>query len=256
MELTYIILTSLIISMSFQTLFFIFATYFKTDKVTDLSYGLTFILLAAYLFVQNSSKELPQIIIIAMITVWGLRLATHLLYRIIMIKQDPRFDGVRESFWKFAKFWTLQGIAVWLIMLPVIIWFSIPIKFNYISIIGIIIWITGLILETTADIQKFKQKSDNNRKDKWLSTGVWKYSRYPNYLGELLCWWGIFIFVLPSLSGWLWFGIIGPITITILLLLVTGIPLLEKSREDRYGKDPEYQKYKKNTGLLIPKFIK
>jgi steroid 5-alpha reductase family enzyme len=234
------LLITLGLALGIQVVFFIFAAAFKTDKVTDLSYGLTFIIIAAYLYVVGQTS----LALAAMVVLWGLRLASYLLVRIIHMKKDSRFDGIRENFWAFAKFWAGQGVAVWIIMLPVIIGGSSSWLW-----VGVIIWALGLGIETVADWQKYTFKKRN--KDSFVNIGVWRYARHPNYFGEMLVWWGVF-FALVPFTGWAWLAIIGPLSITSILLFVTGIPPLEKHMQKKYGKDPAFKQYVKNTRLLVP----
>ncbi len=252
------IIATLIISFIIQILFFSFAATFKTDKVTDLSYGLTFIILAWFGLLTNSNIQPYHWLIIAIISLWGLRLATYLFIRILRTKKDKRFDGVRENFLKFAQFWALQAISVWIISLPAsyILSLSQAQPVTVVSIVGLAIWLIGLTLETIADWQKFQFKNQLENRGQWIDSGLWRYSRHPNYFGEMLCWWGIFIFSIPFQSGWSWLTIIGPIIITTLLLFVTGIPPLEKRYNKRYENNDDYQQYKEQTSLLIPLPVK
>ena len=113
-------------------------------------------------------------------------------------------------------------------------------------------WVVGLVIETIADAQKFRYKSREGARAQWMDSGIWRYSRHPNYFGELLCWWGLFIFVAPGLGWWVVVGAVGPIAITGLLLFVTGIPTLEKTADRKWGRDPAYAEYRRRTNRLIP----
>lgn len=249
------ILLALGISFAIQIFFFIFAASFKTDKVTDLSYGLTFVLIAIYFLITNELST-SKILLAAMVLVWGLRLAIYLFIRILKTKTDKRFDGIRESFTKFAGFWTLQGFSVWAISLPTIYFLnSAPSELSTLSYIGLAIWVIGILIEAVADQQKFVFKNNKENKGKFIKSGLWSISRHPNYLGEMHLWWGIFIYTLPIISGWGYLTILGPIFITVLLLFVSGIPKLEKSYDERFGKTTEYKKYKEETGILFPKLV-
>jgi len=249
-----ILITTLLISCIIQTLFFILAAILKTDKFTDLTYGLTFILLSIFSILISGNFTKYKIILLFIIVIWAVRLITYLFKRILIMKKDKRFDGVRENFLKFAQFWFFQAISVWIILLPSIIILTSGniIELTYMSLLGIIYWLIGMIFETIADIQKFCFKLNPKNKDKWISSGFWKYSRHPNYFGEILCWFGIFVYIFPNLKGIQIFSIISPLYITILLLFVSGIPILEKSYNERFKNNKEYQKYKKETSILIP----
>jgi steroid 5-alpha reductase family enzyme len=249
---------TLFLSFLIQVLFFSYAAIFKTDKVTDLSYGLTFIALVVASLIKNQTFYNYQTIIVILTILWGIRLAGYLFIRILKTKTDKRFDGIRENFWKFAQFWLLQAIAVWLISLPSTYLLSLKTNFNFnlIMLTGLLIWLIGIVIETIADWQKFEFKNKNENKDKIIMSGIWHYSRHPNYFGEISCWWGIFIYSASLQSNWSWLTIIGPIFITFLILFVSGIPTLEKKYQEKYKNNNLYQEYKSKTSLLIPWFHK
>ena len=243
------LLPALILTLGIQVVFFAFAAWFKTDKVTDLSYGLTFVIVALYLVFSNP-LSLVSVMLTAMVTLWGIRLAAYLFVRILKIGKDKRFDGIRERFWSFAKFWTLQGVAIWIIMVPVIL--GIDGSATTIFWIGVFIWLIGLLIETVADWQKYIFKNNSKNKGKWIETGLWKYARHPNYFGELLVWWGIFLAAIPGLAGVEFLAIVGPIGISALLLFVTGIPPLQKQMQKKYGGILAFNSYVERTRLLVP----
>lgn len=246
------LLFTLGLSLLVQALFFAFAAAFKTDKLTDLSYGLTFVLIAAALLTRSRAQGLAPLVLTAMVVAWGVRLAGYLLYRIVHMGRDARFDGIRERFWSFFRFWLFQGLAVWVIMLPVTLWFSRPGPWTLWTTMGTSLWFVGFVLETVADQQKFAFKRTPQGQSRFTDTGLWRYSRHPNYFGELLCWWGVFLFAAPGLGAWLPLAIAGPLAITGLLLLGTGIPTLEASARKKWGDDPEYQAYRRRTRALLP----
>ena len=246
------LLLTLGISLLIQAVFFAFAATLKTDKVTDLSYGLSFVLIAAALLLRGDASSRPQLALALMVAAWGLRLAGYLLFRIVHMGRDKRFDGVRENFLRFLRFWVFQGIAVWVIMLPVTVWFASPGDWNPFMTAGLALWALGLAIETVADAQKFAAKSRPDGESRWMDTGLWRYSRHPNYFGELLVWWGIFVFVVRDLSLVGRLTIVGPLAITFLLLKVTGIPTLEASAARKWGANPEYLAYVKRTSRLVP----
>jgi len=233
--------------------FFAYAVAKKTDVVTDLSYSLSFGLVSMALIILNTGSPILALVPAALTIVWALRLGSYLFTRIMKTKVDHRFDGMREVPLKFARFWILQAIAVVLIMLPVTASVASPTpsrSFGFLEWLGLALWITGFMFEVMADAQKSAFKKAGNRG--FISSGVWKYSRHPNYFGEALLWWGLFVFTLPSLTGSLLFAVIGPVFITLLLLFVSGVPLLEKSADAKYGSDPAYQEYKRRTSVFVP----
>ncbi len=248
------LITALLISFGIQIFFFLFAATFKTDKFTDLAYGISFVIIALYFLFTNNTYFPTQIAIAAAVTIWSLRLATYLFIRILKIKKDSRFDERRENLLEFAKFWLLQAISTWVIMLPTIVILSSN-KSNLVAqtlITGALIWAFGFTIETIADWQKFRFKNKPENKNQWIQSGLWKYSRHPNYFGEILCWWGIFIMALPYLQGIELLTVVSPLYITILLLFISGIPPLEKKHDEKYGGREDYQQYKEKTSVLIP----
>ncbi len=246
---------TLLISLAVQAVFFSIAWTWKTDKVTDLSYGLTFIIIALF-WMQFDGRLVSgfRFLVTFMVVVWALRLITYLLYRVFKTGRDTRYDEMRNSFTKFGRFWLLQGLSVWLISMPAVYMLSrdlVP-RLSLIPMVGLYIWATGLIIETMADVQlyKFRFKKDNG--GKWIDEGLWHYSRHPNYFGEILLWWGVFFAGITIYEGIGWLTVVGPLTITGLLLFGSGVPILEKSAQKRWGDNSEYQKYKKSTSMLIP----
>lgn len=248
------LLLMFIASMGFNLIMFIPAFLFKTDKLTDISYSLTFIFLSAYgLFSSDGSPY--HIILLLMICAWAMRLGGYLLYRIHEMGRDKRFDEMRESFPRFLGFWLLQGLTVFIVMLPSFFFYNASSEWSYISAIGVLIFILGLVIESIADMQKLKDKNSGN--SKWTDSGLWSLVRHPNYTGEIMVWLGVFLFCIPGLDliG-IFVGSLSPLFIFIMLRFVSGVPLIEKSQRNRWGEDPEFIRYKSRTGMFIPKLRK
>ncbi len=233
--------------------FFAYAALRKTDVVTDLSYSLSFALVSVVLILRNLGAS-PAALVPAVLTLlWAARLGSYLFTRIIKIKVDHRFDDKRDDPWKFASFWSLQAVAVFVILLPVVASIASPVSprsFGPFEIAGMVLWLAGFVIEVEADAQKSAFKKSG--KPGVITTGLWSWSRHPNYFGESLLWWGLFLYTVPALSGFLWVSVLGPVFITVLLLFVSGIPLLEKSADAKYGSDPAYREYKRRTSVFIP----
>ena len=246
-------LIACISSIGVNGIFFAYAAVKKTDIVTDLSYSLSFALVSCVLILTNSASPFVAIVPAALTILWSLRLGSYLFGRIIQTKVDHRFDGMRDQPLKFAKFWILQAIAVIIILSPVVVSVASPVTprtFGFFEALGLFLWVTGFLIETISDMQKSRFK--NSKATGFMSTGIWKYSRHPNYFGEALLWWALFIYVIPVLSGWLFLSIMGPVGITLLLLFVSGIPMLEKSADAKHGNDPLYREYKRRTSIFVP----
>ena len=226
-----------------------FWAYFKqTDHLTDISYSLSFVGLVVVFFILYGEFSTERILMLAMITFWGVRLGTYLFYRINKIGRDERFDKFRSNWVRFLRFWILQSISIWIIALPVMVFLAKSSPKIWIG--GFVIWVIGFILETIADYQKFQFKTQH--KNEYMMSGLFRYVRYPNYLGEILCWLGVFLYAFPSFQGMEWLTVFGLIWIVLLLLFISGIPLLEKQAEEKYGSIASFRAYKNKTFKLIP----
>ncbi len=243
---------ALIVSLVINLSMFVVAFRLQSDKLTDISYAVTFATIAVWGFVL-SDKTWFHVILLAMVFLWALRLGGFLLYRVIRSGKDSRFDGMREDFLKFGKFWFAQAVTVWVMMIPSVFAFGATPVFSILQVVGVSIWLIGLLCETTADFQKMAFSQNPANKDKWIATGIWNYSRHPNYVGEIMIWLGLYVYVVTNFSPLqAIIGLMSPLFIIILLLFVSGIPILEKSADKRWGNKPAYRAYKKRTSILIP----
>jgi steroid 5-alpha reductase family enzyme len=239
-------------SLIFNFLMFVIAYIRQTDTLTDISYSLTFLALALYLFIQ-SDRSLNKAIVMFCVVIWSLRLGSYLLMRIRRMMFDKRFDNLRSSFWKFGGFWLIQAITVFVVMLNSIVYSQAKSsgKILYMAP-GLIIFAVGLALEAVADYQKNKFVVDPRNKGKWIESGVWGYSRHPNYLGEMLVWVGLYAATFSNLTGsHRLFAALSPLYIIGLLMFVSGVPIIEKSADKKWGSDPGYQKYKKKVPKML-----
>ncbi|XP_058227510.1 uncharacterized protein LOC131335962 isoform X2 [Rhododendron vialii] len=243
-----------IVTVGYQFFFFIITALLKFDKVTDFAGSTNFVILAVLTLVLKGSWHFRQVVLTLLVVVWGLRLGLFLLMRILQWGEDRRFDEMRASLGKLAMFWAFQAVWVWTVSLPVTIVNASdrdP-SLQAGDIIGWIIWSIGISVEATADQQKLTFKNSPDNRGKWCSVGLWKYSRHPNYFGEIFLWWGIFLASTPVLNGAEWLVVLGPLFLTLLLLFVSGIPLLEESADKKFGNVPAYRAYKSTTSPLIP----
>lgn len=245
------LLEMLIISMGINLGLFIFAYVFQTDKLTDMSYGLTFILLGIYSY----NNGVASTVLLAMIAIWAIRLSGFLLARIMKTGRDKRFDGIREKFGKFLGFWIIQGFSVWVIMIPAIMFMQKGNGLEPLAYIGLGIWAAGLTMETIADFQKYRFSQNPKNKGKWIDEGLWHYSRHPNYFGEILLWAGVYVFVFGGLSnGERIIALVSPLYIASLIIFFSGLPKLEAYADKKWGRNKKYKEYKKRTSILVPWF--
>ena len=247
------VLYTFLFSIGFNVAMFIPAFIYKTDKLTDISYAITFLAVAAFGYTR-SDQEFPHIALTFMIFLWASRLGIFLYRRILRMKHDKRFDGMREKFFKFLGFWLIQAITVPVVMISAILFFDQKdVSISVLSYFGLAVFLSGLIIEAVADNQKFVFSGDPKNKDTWIDTGLWSISRHPNYLGEMMVWTGVYLFVVSSLP-WTsrYVALLSPAYIIGLLLFVSGVPLREKSADKKWGDNPLYKKYKKSTPVLVP----
>lgn len=252
-----------LVTVGYQFMFFLIAATFEIDTVTDLAGGTNFVVLAAMGLGVSEATSARQVVCSSMVIVWGLRLSGFLLMRILQWGEDKRFDDKRSNLLAFAAFWVIQAIWVWSVSLPVTLLNGdsgggADAPFGTASdVVGVVMWSLGLLVEVLADQQKLSYKADPAHSGHWCDVGVWAWSRHPNYFGEILLWWGVFTttasgFVSGGDAG-VWVGaILGPLLLTLLLLFVSGIPLLEDSADKRYGARADYLEYKRVTSPLVP----
>ena len=235
--------SSLILIWVYMTLWYLFSLLKKRNDIADTAWGIGFVVLSLFCFLLNPS--LKPLISFLLILVWGSRLSWHIYQRNKNKPQDYRYQQFKK--YAYFKVFLTQGFLLILISFSFI--FSQG-NFNWVNFLGILIWIFGFTFEATADAQLKKFISDPKNKGKIMKTGLWAYSRHPNYFGESLLWWGIYLLNLNFSQNW--WTIIGPITITFLVTKVSGIPLLEK----KMALNPEFQKYQKQVSVFIPWFPK
>jgi len=250
------ILISLIVVLAINLFIFPIAYKLQTDKLTDITYSLSFISLIVFGFISGKGQDdLHKIIMAVILMAWSIRIGYFLLSRVIMMGRDKRFDEIRTNPKRFFRFFLLQAVASWVVSLPFLYYFFYhkqAVGFSELEIIGWVFATVGLLIETIADNQKSRFKSKSGNGDKLFTEGLYKNIRYPNYAGEILFWIGICVASSLVFEGWRWLSLISPIFITLLLIKVSGIPYLEKGRAKKYRLDPEYAKYLSSTKKLIP----
>ncbi len=240
-----------------MNLWFFISLIKKRNDVADIAWGLGFMLMAWVSFFLSGDFHIRGLIAGVLISIWGLRLAFHIYGRNKNKTEDYRYLAWREEWGKwfylrsYFQVYILQGALLFLIIFPtLIINNSINYPLGVLDILGIIVWIIGFYFESVGDSQLAQFIKNPENKGKLMQTGLWAYTRHPNYFGEVVQWWGLWLIALSIPNGWL--GIIGPITITFLILKVSGIPMLEKKMEQNI----EFAEYKRKTSMFIPLPIK
>ena len=252
------VLCCAIICIGTQWFAWIPASIKQTERFYDLIGGLTYLTVIIFSLWAGSQSESPSIrelIISSLVVIWSLRLSFFLYRRIHRTGKDGRFDELKNSPIRFLVPWTLQGLWVFLTMIVVIVINSQNGSSPPLGIwdgLGLVVWISGFVIEVLADNQKnvFNAKPENQ--GKWIDSGLWSFSRHPNYFGEILLWSGIAIFGISCLTGLELLTWISPVFIYLLLTKISGVPILDKRALEKWGDDPEYQKYREKTSLLLP----
>jgi len=241
-----------------QWVLFIPAYLMQTEKFYDLSGSLTYILIISYVFYKSSEFNLGNLILSLFIIIWAVRLGSFLFFRIKKAGEDKRFRDIKPLPTRFFMTWTLQGMWISICSACAITAMSTSegILMNKLFFAGAFIFILGFLIEVIADNQKTKFRRIPENKDKFITTGLWSYSRHPNYLGEIILWTGVAVISFSSLSGFQLITLISPIFTYLLLVYISGVRLLEVAGNKKWGHLPAYQEYKKNTPTLFFKIKK
>ena len=245
---------AVLLSFIIQWVLFIPAYLLQTEKFFDISGSITYISVVIYCFLNNYDPlfvNIGNIILSIIVIIWALRLGSFLFIRIKKAGEDIRFREIKKSPSRFFMTWTLQGMWVSLCSACALAGIAKGIIINNYFYCGLAIFLIGFILEIVADTQKTKFRSNPKNKDKFINSGLWKFSRHPNYMGEILLWLGISIISLSSLEGLELTTLISPFFTYLLLVYVSGIRILEYNGDKKWGHLDSYKTYKKNTPRLI-----
>ena len=228
----------------------------QTEKYFDLTGSLTYISVTIVALVLGPNNEWTSFLMAALILIWAARLGSFLFKR---IKDDGgvdgRFNKLRANPIRFLETWTLQGL--WVSLTALAAWTAITsadeAPFGVLTVIGLIVWIAGFAIEVRADTEKSVFKSDPANHGRFISTGIWAWSRHPNYFGEITLWIGMALIALPAFDGREFVALVSPLFVILLLTKISGIPLLERRGLKRWGDDADYQQYLNDVPVLIPR---
>lgn len=238
---------------AYMTVWFVVSLLKQRNDVADVAWGPGFIVVAITSSVMATELTLRALIVTTMVLIWGIRLALHIASRHAGKPEDERYAAWRREWGStvtirsFLQVFMLQGILLTIISIPVVMINTAPsLPFTPLDIIGISVWLAGFTFEAVSDRQLKQFVKNPTNRGKIMTGGLWRFSRHPNYFGEVTLWWGIYIVSLSVPGGWM--SIIGPIMITFLILKVSGIPMLEKAFEA----NPDFQQYKRQTSAFFP----
>ncbi len=236
-------------------LVFIPSFIFKTEKFFDLTGSFSYMAVILTAFWLSPVKDTRSIIILVLVLVWATRLGSYLFKRILRDGKDKRFDQLKNNFLSFLMTWTLQGLWVTFTLATALaaVAGANKLPLDAFAVVGIVIWLIGFSFEAIADWQKSVWRKNPKNKGKFIDVGLWSRSRHPNYFGEITLWFGMAIIALPTLQSWQLLTLVSPLFVMLLITKISGLPMLETYADKTWGKDKDYQEYKKNTPILIPK---
>jgi steroid 5-alpha reductase family enzyme len=250
---------ALLVILGMMSILWIISVIIKNVSIVDLFWGFGFVLTNVFYFISTDGLGLRKVILLILVSIWGFRLTGYLSWRNIGKGEDYRYKQFRRKYgenryWWISFFQTflLQGILMWLISAPLLgaQYHGQEKNPGILDYAGIAFWITGFIFETIGDYQLARFKADPSNKGKVLSSGLWRYTRHPNYFGDSAVWWGYGFLCLGAGSIW---PVLGSILMTALIIKVSGVALLEKNLID---KKPEYREYIEKTSAFVPWFPK
>ncbi len=242
------------IGFTLHWLLFVPSFIFQTEHYFDLTGSISYIASVTVAALMHPLLDLRGLIICVLIAIWAARLGSFLFMRVKKAGQDRRFNEIKTRFWRYLFTWTLGGAWVFITMAAGLAAITSMTQrpLGVFLILGVALWIIGFAVEVIADRQKTNFRKNPENSEKFITTGLWAYSRHPNYFGEIVLWLGIAVIALPTLVGWQYVTLISPIFVIFLLVKISGVKLLEEGGQKRWGSDPDYQHYLATTSVLIP----
>jgi len=249
-----VFLLVVIVAFLMQWLAFVPAYIWQTEKFFDIAGSLTYISVAALALGLGSLRDTRSMLLFFLVVIWTSRLGFFLLRRVHRAGKDKRFDNIKPSLMRFLMTWTLQGLWVSLTLAATLAAITTrrAMPLDVFAYAGFGVWLLGFSIEVLADAQKRRFRSIPANQGAFIQTGLWRWSRHPNYFGEIVLWIGMAVIALPVLKGWQMVTLISPIFVVLLLTRISGIPLLERRADERWGEADEYKLYKERTSILIP----
>ncbi len=225
----------------------------QSEKYYDLTGSLTYLSVISVALFLSPAVDARSVLLAVMIGVWAIRLGSFLFSRIRETGEDSRFRELKPSFFRYLMAWTWQGLWVCFSVAAALAAITTQEKqaLGVFAIIGTLVWLLGFGIEVIADQQKSAFRKQANKSPKFIHTGLWFWSRHPNYFGEIVLWIGIAVIAFPVLQGWQFFTLISPVFITVLLTRISGVPLLEEKSDQKWGGQAEYEAYKARTSVLV-----
>lgn len=227
----------------------------QTEHFFDLTGSLTYLTVVATALLLSGASDARTLLLAALVVVWAARLGSFLFARIRRDGRDGRFDALKPSLPRFFLTWTLQGLWVLITLAAALAAMTSlqPRPLGIIDAFGLALWTAGFGIEVVADRQKQVFRREPGNRGRFITTGLWAWSRHPNYFGEITLWTGVALLAVPVLAGWQYVTLVSPLFVYLLLSRVSGIPLLEARAEEKWGGDAGYRAYRDRTPVLLPR---
>jgi len=251
------ILLSAVVIALYMSAGFVLAQVLADNSIVDVMWGIGFIIMTLFTLIFTGTYLPRQLLITTLVLIWGFRLGVQIGLRNWGRGEDIRYKNWRQQWgdkfllYSFLKIFMLQGLVMLFVVYPVILVNITPVQkgLNVLDGIGLLVWCIGLFFEVVGDAQLYQFIKNNANKGKLMTTGLWRYTRHPNYFGEATMWWGIFLIALSVSYGWT--ALVSPALITYLLLYVSGVPMTERLMENH----PDFAEYKRRTSTFFPWFV-
>ena len=250
-------LFALLVGLAFliQWVAFVPAFLLQTERFFDITGSITYIAVVTIGVLLGAAVDARAVLLWALTVTWAVRLGMFLFGRIQRAGKDERFDDIKPSFIRFLNAWTIQGLWVTFTVGAALATITSTNRkeLDLFAIIGALVWCFGFGIEVIADTQKSRFSAKPENQGRFIQNGLWAHSRHPNYFGEIILWFGIAVVALPVLRGWQWVTMVSPLFVTLLITHVSGVPLLERRADKKWGGLADYEAYKKRTPVLIPR---
>jgi steroid 5-alpha reductase family enzyme len=227
----------------------------QTERYFDLSGSLSFIVVAVVALALSPVRDERSLLLLVLVGTWAVRLGSFLFGRMLQVGKDDRFDVLKPSLLRFLAVWTIQGLWVSLTAAAALAAITTTTRepLGLLAWLGVGTWTVGLLVEVVADRQKRRFRTDPANRERFIASGLWAWSRHPNYFGEIVLWTGVALVAVPVLAGLQWLVLISPLFVWLLLTRLSGVPMLERKSDERWGGQPDYEAYKARTPLLVPR---
>lgn len=243
------------VAFAIQWVMFVPSYLLRSERFYDLTGGITYVSVTSLAVLLAPALDARSALLLVLVVIWAARLASFLFRRVMRSGKDERFDAIKTSFLRLLMTWTLQGLWVSLTLSAALAAITTTARkdLDVLAVLGLLIWVAGFAMEAAADLQKSRFRAHPANKGRFITTGLWAWSRHPNYFGEIVLWVGVAVIAVPVLQGWQWVTLISPLFVVLLLTRVSGVPLLEKRADMTWGGQADYEAYKARTPVLVPR---